>query len=57
MDTGLRFRRYGIELGGGTVSKGRMPANSIIEYFDPFENVLPGFFAGPIALMMHVFCF
>ena len=34
-----------------------MPADSIIEYFDPFENVLPGFFAGPIALMMHVFRF
>jgi hypothetical protein len=41
----------------GTVYKGRMSADSIIEYFDPFENVLPGFFAGPIALMMHVFCF
>ena len=34
-----------------------MPADSVIEYFDPFENVLPGLFAGPIALMMHVFRF
>ncbi len=34
-----------------------MPADSVIEYFDPFENVLPGFFASPIALMMHVFRF
>lgn len=32
-----------------------MPADSGREYLDPFENVLPGFFAGPIALMMHVF--
>ncbi len=34
-----------------------MPADSVIEYFDPFENVLPGFFSCPIALMMHVFRF
>ena len=25
-----------------------MPADSVLEYFDPFENVLPGFLAGPI---------
>ena len=34
-----------------------MPADSVIEYLDPFKNVLPGFFAGPIPLMMHVFRF
>jgi hypothetical protein len=34
-----------------------MPADSVIEYFDPFENVLSGFFSGPIVLMMHVFRF
>jgi hypothetical protein len=28
-----------------------------IEYFDRFENVLPGFIACPTALMMHVFRF
>src|SRR4029079_465546 len=57
MDTGLRVRRHGFELGGGAVAEGRMPADSVIEYFDPFENILPGFLASPIALMMHVFCF
>ena len=57
MDTGLRARRHGFELGGGTIAEGRMAADSIVEYFDPFENVLPGFLAGPIALMMHVFRF
>jgi hypothetical protein len=34
-----------------------MPADSVIEYFDPFKNVLPGFFAGPIPLMRHGFRF
>ena len=57
MDTGLRARRHGFELGGGVIAEGRMPAASVIEYFDPFENVLPGFFTCPIALMMHVFRF
>ncbi len=57
MDTGLRVRRHCFELGGGAIAEGRMPADSVIEYFDPFENVLPGFFASPIALMMHVFRF
>ena len=57
MDTGLRARRHRFELGGGTVAKCRMPADSIIEYFGTFENVLPGFFACPIALMMRVFRF
>lgn len=55
MDTGLRVRRHGFELGGGTTAESRVPADSGKEYFDPFEHVLPGFFAGPIALMMHVF--
>lgn len=32
-----------------------MPADSGREYVDPFEHVLPGFFAGPITRMMHVF--
>src|SRR5713101_154865 len=32
-----------------------MPADSIREYFDPFEHVLPGFFACLITLLMHVF--
>ena len=57
MDTGLRVRRHCFELGGGTIAESRLSADSGREYFDPFENVLPGFFAGPIALMMHVFRF
>ena len=57
MDTGLRARRVGFELGGRVIAEGRMPADSVIEYLDPFKNVLPGFFAGPIPLMMHVFRF
>jgi len=46
-----------LELGGRTIAEGRMAAVSIVEYLDPFENVLPGFLTGPIALMMHVFRF
>ena len=57
MDTELRARRPRFELGGGAVAEGRMPADSVIEYFDPFENVLPRVFACPIALMLHVFGF
>ena len=32
-----------------------MPADSVIQGFEPFEHVLPGFCTGPIALMIHVF--
>jgi hypothetical protein len=34
-----------------------MPADSVIEYFDPVEHVLSRVFACPIALMMPVFRF
>ena len=34
-----------------------MSVDSVIDYFDPVEHVMPAFFAGPIALMMHVFRF
>ena len=38
MDTGLRARRHCFELGGGAIAEGRMLADLIIEYFDPFED-------------------
>lgn len=57
MDTGLRACQHRFKLGEGAVAEDPMSADSVIEYFDPFENVMPAFFAGPIALMMHVFRF
>ena len=34
-----------------------MTADSIIEYVDPFKNVLPRVCSCPLALVMHVFRF
>jgi hypothetical protein len=31
MDTGVRVRRHGFELGGGTIAESRVPADSVAD--------------------------
>lgn len=53
MDTELRPSRHRFELGGGSITEGRMTAAPIVEHFQPLKDVLLGLRPCPIPSMVY----